>query len=406
MNAIQRTILGMTVVDILSSTAWFVSSWAVPRGTFALSAGNVATCNVQGFLLQLAIGAPLYNCSLSLYYLLVLKYRWTDPQMAGIEKWVHAIILSFSLGSAILLLPLEQYNPTGAVCWVMGNPPNCDENHDEACQRGEHAWIYGLSLFYGPLWICVIACTASMGMIYLEVQTTFRRLQRYSVGGTSTHSLGRSSQNTSVQVAHQAILYSASFLITWMPSTLWSIARWFEFQSFYLDLAAGVCEPLQGLWNVWIFARRRTSTKRKVRLFLHRLCPCWVSFNEEDFLDERSRRSLALSRRGAAVAGQQQLQRQHLTESNKSASQTATAPPMEDEDSDNDPAVTSVNAYSVGPTSSDAYEERILRDDGSGSSGPEPSEPVRVTDDDPPTNGTLLSVQASWRDREDINCRA
>jgi hypothetical protein len=157
-NAIQRAIVGMSVIDFLSSSAWFLSSWAVPRGTFALSTGNRASCNYQGFELQLAIGAPLYNCSLALYYLLVIKYRWSDRQLVGIEKWGHGFILFFSVGTLILLLPLGQYNPTGAVCWVIGDPVDCDSSSFQEsgipCNRGKHAWIYGIACFYGPLWIC------------------------------------------------------------------------------------------------------------------------------------------------------------------------------------------------------------------------------------------------------------
>ena len=66
-NSIQRVLVGMSIVDILASSAWFLSTWAVPEGSFAYAAGNEASCNFQGFLLQLAIRAPLYNCSLALH---------------------------------------------------------------------------------------------------------------------------------------------------------------------------------------------------------------------------------------------------------------------------------------------------------------------------------------------------
>ena len=299
-NAIQRAIVGMTAIDMLSTSAWFLSSWAVPRGTFALSTGNQASCNYQGFLLQLAIGAPLYNCSLALFYLLVIKYRWVDAQLASIEKWVHAFILFFSIGTAILLLPLDQYNPSGQVCWVNGYPKGCNESSlqygDIPCKRGFNAWIYGTVLFYGPLWICVIACTLSMAIIHREVRRTTRRLSRYSFNQSQSHSLGRSGDNAS-RVATQAILYSVSFIITWMPSTLWSIAQWFNWDHFALDFAAGFCEPLQALWNLLIFARTRTSTKRKVRHLLNKIMPCFCAYSEEDLSNIRDRRKSSIPRR-------------------------------------------------------------------------------------------------------------
>ena len=264
---VKRILVGMSCIDILSSFAWFLSTWAVPKGNFALSAGNRGTCNFQGFLLQLAIGAPLYNCSLALFYLLIIKFRWTDIMLASIEWWVHGFILTFSIGTSILLLPLEQYNHIGAVCWIIGDPAECGnssfQSSDVPCERGNHAWLYGVLLFYGPLWVCVLACSTCMGVICWEVKRTMKRLNRYSINGRMHHSLGRS-EAESTKVATQAILYSISFLITWMPSTLWSIAHWFNWEAYWLDYMASFCEPLQGFWNFAIFVRNRTETRNKI----------------------------------------------------------------------------------------------------------------------------------------------
>jgi hypothetical protein len=137
-----------------------------------------------------------------------------------------------------------------------------------------------------------------MYFIYRQVHKTQKRLTRYSINGvSSSHNLGRSGNNTS-QVATQAILYSIAFLITWMPSTLWSVAHWFKWKHFGLDYAAGFCEPLQGLWNLIIFARHRNSTKRKVRKVLHKIVPCLVSYDEvEDLISESSIRRRSSARR-------------------------------------------------------------------------------------------------------------
>jgi hypothetical protein len=62
-NTIQRALVGMSTVDVMANSGWFLSTWAVPRGDTPLSAGNKATCNYQGFLLQLAIGVS--SCIIS-----------------------------------------------------------------------------------------------------------------------------------------------------------------------------------------------------------------------------------------------------------------------------------------------------------------------------------------------------
>lgn len=301
-TAVQRALLVMSCIDILASLAWFMSTWAVPTESgFIYASGNQKTCNFQGFLLQLAIGAPLYNCSLALFYLLMIKFRWTEDQIKVVERYVNIFILTFTIGTSILLLPLNQYNHIGAVCWVIGDPVDCgnssfQENPNEVCERGDYAWVYGLALFYAPLWICVIACVSSMIILYQEVRKVHQKSLRHSMriipGETARSSRGsvigsslqhRSSQDTK-KVAIQAMLYSLSFLITWMPSSkflkciwgfgcvflsarsishlilfcfsskkiaLWSVAHWFQWSHFGLDLAAAIAEPLQGT-NVMI----------------------------------------------------------------------------------------------------------------------------------------------------------
>ena len=73
---IQRALMGMSIIDVLASSGWWLSTWAVPKDSpvdAAFATGNQMSCSYQGFLLQVAIGAPLYNSSLALYYLLVIR---------------------------------------------------------------------------------------------------------------------------------------------------------------------------------------------------------------------------------------------------------------------------------------------------------------------------------------------
>eukprot|EP00797_Seminavis_robusta_P030130 Sro621_g176810.2 (598) ;mRNA; r:39082-40875 len=268
----------MSCVDILASFGWFLSTWAVPEGSFVYSKGNKASCNFQGFLLQLAIGAPLYNSSLAIFYLLMIKRRWTDDQLKSIERAVHGAILSFTVGTSILLLCLGQYNHVGAVCWVIGDPPDCGnssfQGSDIPCDRGDYAYAWGLALFYGPLWFCVICCCSSMAVLWLEVRKTHRKSRRYSsaIMGMQ-HSTNRSGQDEK-KVAVQAILYSLTFVITWMPSTLWSVAHWFNWKHYILDISAATAEPLQGLWNFLIFLKSRPETVDRIRTLLSKIFPC------------------------------------------------------------------------------------------------------------------------------------
>ena len=163
---------------------------------------------------------------------------------------------------------------------MIGEPAACGSstyqgNDDVPCNRGNNAWAWGVFLFYGPLWVCVIGCTYSMVVLYLHVRKTHAKSRSYTraIRGMR-HSANRSGADTS-KVAHQAILYSLTFLITWMPSTLWSVSTWFNWSAYGLDLAAAIAEPLQGLWNFLIFLKSRPRTRIRIRQALHKVFP-WV----------------------------------------------------------------------------------------------------------------------------------
>jgi hypothetical protein len=130
------------------------------------------------------IQAPLYNCSLSLYYLLVIKFNWTNEKLVKIERYVHAFIITFTVGTSIAGLPLTMYNKVTSVCWVIGYPSECGNSNSNPsnvpCERGDWAWLFGIILFYGPLWICVLLTIIAMAMIYIQVRNTLRKNERYN----------------------------------------------------------------------------------------------------------------------------------------------------------------------------------------------------------------------------------
>lgn len=52
-TAFHYLLLGLSVSDFLASAAWVFSTWASPVGTAMWAAGNVQTCEAQGFFTQL-----------------------------------------------------------------------------------------------------------------------------------------------------------------------------------------------------------------------------------------------------------------------------------------------------------------------------------------------------------------
>ena len=159
------------------------------------------------------------------------------------------------------------------VCWTMGLPQGCgNSNHTPSevpCERGAHAWIYGVALFYAPLWACIIFTTYAMIMIYKKVRETEKRNLRYA--GARNQSRRRTFLRSD-KVATQANLYTVAFYITWAPSTIWSITHWFDKPMFWLDMLSCICEPSQGCMNLWVFLRPRPEIRARV---FSQFCCCF-----------------------------------------------------------------------------------------------------------------------------------
>jgi len=252
-NTILRTLAGIAFFLSLDALGWFLSTWAVPVDSgFAFAAGNVRTCEFQGFLLQAVIGAPLLTCAMSWYFYLIVAMGKSATELVGYEKIVTPLIILYAFGSAFLLLGLDQYNHVGAVCWVQGSPPACGNSafspapDAPPCERGNWAWLYGMAMFYGLIWISIVLIFIFNVCIYWKLRTEAnRREARW--------------------FAVQSFLYGAAFCVTWAPSTTWSGMNWTaEGGSFTVDVLSAFFEPLGGFWNLVIFVRDRPSSRARV----------------------------------------------------------------------------------------------------------------------------------------------
>jgi hypothetical protein len=101
----HRLVFGLSVGDILSSFGFALGSTMVPKemNYFIPSAqGNTATCTAQGFLLVFGVTvAAMYNCSICLYYLAIIRYNKKDEYIRNkLEPWFHgiSIIIPFVVG--------------------------------------------------------------------------------------------------------------------------------------------------------------------------------------------------------------------------------------------------------------------------------------------------------------------
>ena len=115
----HRIMLGMSTLEASSSFFGpFLGTWVMPKGYHLYAMGNMSTCDMAAFLHQLGTnGTPLYNCSLITYYLLVIKYNWTDSKVRKIEKWFHIIPWTVCTIASFAGLALRVFGPFAFNCW-------------------------------------------------------------------------------------------------------------------------------------------------------------------------------------------------------------------------------------------------------------------------------------------------
>lgn len=283
----HRILLCISGIDLIIGICMFLSTWPIPSDTANTfgAVGTTATCTAQGFFLQFAIMAPLYNAALSLYYLLMIRYNWTEERLRKLRLPVHGTILLFGLGTSIAGLFLTLYNPATLWCWQNQYPVGCIESSQNVdglttCQRGDNALsIYRWAFFYAPLWCAIAFATVAMILVFwkvhvLEIKSQRFRSTRYSLDGNCNAMVDTSTCGGSIllqrpgkrakKVAQQAFCYVGAFYITWIWSTLTRILQSVMKKTYFgLVLMTAIFLPFQGFLNFLVYVRPQWERYRQ-----------------------------------------------------------------------------------------------------------------------------------------------
>jgi hypothetical protein len=281
-----RILLGLSLYDALTSFAQGLSTWPIPAGTAGVkfASGTTTTCNFQGFFTQFGVGAPFYNCSLSVYYLVVIAFAFSESRVKRLEWLMHLIPISFSLATAIAGIPLNLYNSAGLWCWIAALPGVCVNGNNPAgkgeCIRGENAWIYQWAIYYAEVWFCVLTITINMSIVTYIVWTKENASLKYQFGSSRYNSTLQESEEVRVkdfrrsrfgfkasvarsrgtialnrprlasQVFWQSFYYVIGFYITWIfPTVLRFMQTIGKTPPFFVLIAMACMLPLQGKLN-------------------------------------------------------------------------------------------------------------------------------------------------------------
>jgi len=117
-NAYHRILLAMSIIDINTSFWYSLSSLPIPTDT---NHNSQAFCNAQGWGLQASIASPIYNTTLAMFYLLVIRYKWRKDKLRKAEYLFHVFPVVFGLGTSLAGLGLKIYGNANLWCWIRGD---------------------------------------------------------------------------------------------------------------------------------------------------------------------------------------------------------------------------------------------------------------------------------------------
>lgn len=109
-----RLLIGFSIYDAIGDVGFFLSTWPIPAddatSTSMYAAGNEVTCVVQGFVIQQTVVPSLYNLIMAIYYLLVLRYGWTERQIRPYEPLLQGFPPLWGIGTGCMAIVLRLYN--------------------------------------------------------------------------------------------------------------------------------------------------------------------------------------------------------------------------------------------------------------------------------------------------------
>jgi len=265
---------GMSVMDIIHSLAVSFSTFPAPIATtnVIFASGNSFTCAFQGFLTVFGLSAFYYNASLSVYFLLVSRYRRSEEWVKNkVEYFLHALPLVIGFSGSLTALVTDTLQFSVLRCFMENYPKDCWYNEDVECIRGANSVIMRLIFIGIPGNLTMLSMIISSVSIFLYT----RRIEG-------------NDRKPSDCVARIAFMYCGSSILCY----LWGMVvrgqdSFNQNMSFTMALLISIFHPLQGFFNYWVFFYRR-SLSSKATKFKSKRTVNKEAANYFDRLDELS----------------------------------------------------------------------------------------------------------------------
>ena len=279
-SVMHRMIFGLSLADLISSTACLIMPYLVPSVLNLPGArGNFASCTTVGFFFNgFIMVSCCYNFLLSLYYVLTVvknKKERDFTNMPKVEGVCHILAFLVPLSISTVAAATQSINPSplaNNLCTLYTWPWTC--NHDETleCQRSSRQTVGALMITRATL-TCVLSALSFLGTcwVWLTVRRTLRRSNSYQFArDRSSQSGDKRLYDVSVQAALYSLVYWNTFfwpmtgLVISIFKTSEEIIRDTNKPGFYaLQVLYWSLYPLQGFFNFFVYTRLKVQRWRK-----------------------------------------------------------------------------------------------------------------------------------------------
>eukprot|EP00543_Licmophora_paradoxa_P005567 CAMPEP_0202444278 /NCGR_PEP_ID=MMETSP1360-20130828/3416_1 /ASSEMBLY_ACC=CAM_ASM_000848 /TAXON_ID=515479 /ORGANISM="Licmophora paradoxa, Strain CCMP2313" /LENGTH=340 /DNA_ID=CAMNT_0049060241 /DNA_START=221 /DNA_END=1243 /DNA_ORIENTATION=- len=261
--------------------------------------GTTETCTIVGFMEQSSVAGIMYNGSLSIFYLLRIRYGWSAHKIERLaEQWLHIVPITFGISTMVAGLPLKLYNSGIFDCWIAPYPQGCkqswqineDDFHDDGtadftiCERGDNASLYQFAFDLIPKWLSIILATVNMVLIYFKVAEQESKSHSKSFNAVAAATAAAAAANNpeanateyeeqkrtrktpsmSTKLAVQSYLFVGAMYITYTPVIITRITEVVKGSVYYeMLLTISIAIPMQGFWNAFVYIRPRWIRERQ-----------------------------------------------------------------------------------------------------------------------------------------------
>jgi hypothetical protein len=262
MSPQQRLVLSLSINDFVASLNTATLALMVPAGTPShyWAVGSTTTCTISGFLTILFfLTTTCYNCSLSIYYLLTVRYNipsYDKVLRTKLEIPTHVLTWTLSFTFAILGVIFKGYNPKIIVniCFLDSCSIQDMVDAPGGCPDGPTDMLAGAYIIAVGLFAAI--SLVSTALVYQTV--------RQKINGTHNNSNNNGAAPIRYQnlpedlakerlrlVSSQAVAYTLIYLNLLLWQTVLVVLSFGEEWAYYEGEGQGWFYFLQ--WMSWLF---------------------------------------------------------------------------------------------------------------------------------------------------------